>query len=401
MEKTQKALRLHIALLGRVNSGKSSFLNLVAGQDISITSEIAGTTTDVVEKTQELIPLGPVVWLDTAGFGDETKLGRERMARSLKSLDKADVAVLVCEGGEIGDVERQIIQEVEKRALPLIKVYNKADKFDITQTDGIVVNSTDKSSRDKVLNMFKAELIKKAPEETFAAPSIIGDLVKEHSNVVLVIPLDDQAPKGRLLPLQVHVIRDCLDKGCTVTSVKESEYAEALSRFKNKPDLVITDSSVVDMVNRLTPADVPLTTFSILFARLKGDLFKLVEGVKVVRKLQDGDKVLVAESCTHHADKNDIGRVKIPNLIRKITGKNPEFVHIAGCDFPDNLEEYKLVIHCGGCMSPRRLILSRINRCEQAGVPITNYGVCISELTHALPRVIEVFKGVSETSKNL
>ena len=401
MEKTQKALRLHIALLGRVNSGKSSFLNLVAGQDISITSEIAGTTTDVVEKTQELIPLGPVVWLDTAGFGDETKLGRERMARSLKSLDKADVAVLVCEGGEIGDVERQIIQEVEKRALPLIKVYNKADKFDITQTDGIVVNSTDKSSRDKVLNSFKAELIKKAPEETFAAPSIIGDLVKEHSNVVLVIPLDDQAPKGRLLPLQVHVIRDCLDKGCTVTSVKESEYAEALSRFKNKPDLVITDSSVVDMVNRLTPLDVPLTTFSILFARLKGDLFKLVEGVKVVRKLQDGDKVLVAESCTHHADKNDIGRVKIPNLIRKITGKNPEFVHIAGCDFPDNLEEYKLVIHCGGCMSPRRLILSRINRCEQAGVPITNYGVCISELTHALPRVIEVFKGVSETYKNL
>lgn len=401
MEKTQKALRLHIALLGRVNSGKSSFLNLVAGQDISITSEIAGTTTDVVEKTQELIPLGPVVWLDTAGFGDETKLGRERMARSLKSLDKADVAVLVCEGGEIGDVERQIIQEVEKRALPLIKVYNKADKFDITQTDGIVVNSTDKSSRDKVLNMFKAELIKKAPEETFAAPSIIGNLVKEHSNVVLVIPLDDQAPKGRLLPLQVHVIRDCLDKGCTVTSVKESEYAEALSRFKNKPDLVITDSSVVDMVNRLTPLDVPLTTFSILFARLKGDLFKLVEGVKVVRKLQDGDKVLVAESCTHHADKNDIGRVKIPNLIRKITGKNPEFVHIAGCDFPDNLEEYKLVIHCGGCMSPRRLILSRINRCEQAGVPITNYGVCISELTHALPRVIEVFKGVSETYKNL
>ena len=401
MEKTQKALRLHIALLGRVNSGKSSFLNLVAGQDISITSEIAGTTTDVVEKTQELIPLGPVVWLDTAGFGDETKLGRERMARSLKSLDKADVAVLVCEGGEIGDVERQIIQEVEKRALPLIKFYNKADKFDITQTDGIVVNSTDKSSRDKVLNMFKAELIKKAPEETFAAPSIIGDLVKEHSNVVLVIPLDDQAPKGRLLPLQVHVIRDCLDKGCTVTSVKESEYAEALSRFKNKPDLVITDSSVVDMVNKLTPLDVPLTTFSILFARLKGDLFKLVEGVKVVRKLQDGDKVLVAESCTHHADKNDIGRVKIPNLIRKITGKNPEFVHIAGCDFPDNLEEYKLVIHCGGCMSPRRLILSRINRCEQAGVPITNYGVCISELTHALPRVIEVFKGVSETYKNL
>ena len=401
MEKTQKSLRLHIALLGRVNSGKSSFLNLVTGQDISITSNIAGTTTDVVEKTQELIPLGPVVWLDTAGFGDETKLGQERMARSLKSLDKADVAVLVCEGDEIGDVERQIIQEVEKRGLPLIKVYNKADKFHITQTDGIVANSTDKGERDKVLNSFKSELIKKAPEEAFATPTLIGDLVKEHGNVVLVIPLDDQAPKGRLLPLQVHVIRDCLDHACTVSAVRESEYAEALSRFKNKPDLVITDSSVVDMVNKLTPQDVPLTTFSILFARLKGDLYKLVEGVKAVRKLQDGDKVLVAESCTHHADKNDIGRVKIPNLIRKITGKNPEFVHIAGCDFPDNLEEYKLVIHCGGCMSPKRLILSRINRCEQTGVPITNYGVCISELTNALPRVIEVFGPVAEMYKKL
>lgn len=401
MEKTQKSLRLHIALLGRVNSGKSSFLNLVTGQDISITSNIAGTTTDVVEKTQELIPLGPVVWLDTAGFGDETKLGLERMARSLKSLNKADVAVLVCEGDEIGDVERQIIQEVEKRGLPLIKVYNKADKFHITQTDGIVANSTDKGERDKVLNSFKSELIKKAPEEAFATPTLIGDLVKEHGNVVLVIPLDDQAPKGRLLPLQVHVIRDCLDHACTVSAVRESEYAEALSRFKNKPDLVITDSSVVDMVNKLTPTDVPLTTFSILFARLKGDLYKLVEGVKAVRKLQDGDKVLVAESCTHHADKNDIGRVKIPNLIRKITGKNPEFVHIAGCDFPDNLEEYKLVIHCGGCMSPKRLILSRINRCEETGVPITNYGVCISELTNALPRVIEVFGPVAEMYKKL
>lgn len=401
MEKTQKSLRLHIALLGRVNSGKSSFLNLVAGQDISITSNIAGTTTDVVEKTQELIPLGPVVWLDTAGFGDETALGRERMARSLKSLDKADVAVLVCEGDEIGDVERQIIQEVEKRGLPLIKVYNKADKFHITQTDGIVATSTDKGERDRVLNSFKAELIKKAPEEAFATPILISDLVKEHGNVVLVIPLDDQAPKGRLLPLQVHVIRDCLDHACTVSAVRESEYAEALSRFKNKPDLVITDSSVVDMVNKLTPLDVPLTTFSILFARLKGDLYKLVEGVKAVRKLQDGDKVLVAESCTHHADKNDIGRVKIPNLIRKITGKNPEFVHVAGCDFPDNLNDYKLVIQCGGCMSPRRMILSRINRCEQAGVPITNYGVCISELTNALPRVIEVFGPVAEMYKKL
>ena len=398
MEKVQKSLRLHIALVGRVNSGKSSFLNLVSGQDVAITSPLAGTTTDTVEKTQELIPLGPVVWLDTAGFGDDTELGQKRMSKSLKALDKADIVVLVCEGNKIEEVERQIINEAEARNLPLIKIFNKADKYpNIKSEEGaIIANSSDLSSRDKVLTAFKAELIKKAPEEIINTPTLIGDLVEQNSSVILVIPLDDQAPKGRLLPLQVHVIRDCLDNACSVIETKETEYLQTLNLLKNKPDLVITDSSVIKQIAEQTPADVKLTTFSIIFARLKGDLQKLVEGVEQIAKLQDGDKILVAESCTHHADKNDIGRVKIPNLIRQKTGKQLEFVHIAGCDFPSDLSSYKLVIQCGGCMSSRRLILGRINRCEQAGVAITNYGVCLSALNGALPRVIAPFPEIKK-----
>ena len=212
-----------------------------------------------------------------------------------------------------------------------------------------------------------------------------------HSTVILVIPIDEQAPKARLLPLQVHVIRDCLDHACTVLSVKDSEYAEALAALQQKPDLVITDSSVVDMVTALTPEDVPCTTFSILFARMKGDLPRFAQGAKAIRSLQDGDKVLMAESCTHHAAKNDIGTVKIPRLLQKVTGKNLNISHVAGCDFPNDLASYRLVIQCGGCMTTRREMLSRIRKCEEAGVAITNYGVCISELQGVLSRVIKPF----------
>lgn len=390
MEKVQKTLRLHLAIFGRVNAGKSSFLNLVAGQDIAITSDVAGTTTDIVEKNQELIPLGPVVWMDTAGFGDETPLGRQRMKKSLKALDKADVVVLVCAGNNIGAEEQEIIAACEQRRLPIIKIFNKADILPY-DGDGIPVNSLDRESRDKVLNLFKEELLKKAPPGFFDTPPLISDLVPPHSTVILVIPIDEQAPKARLLPLQVHVIRDCLDHACTVLSVKDSEYAEALAALKQKPGLVITDSSVVDMVTALTPEDVPCTTFSILFARMKGDLPKFAQGAKAIRSLRDGDKVLMAESCTHHAAKNDIGTVKIPRLLQKVTGKNLNISHVAGCDFPDDLASYRLVIQCGGCMTTRREMLSRIRKCEEAGVAITNYGVCISELQGVLSRVIKPF----------
>ena len=390
MEKVQKTLRLHLAIFGRVNAGKSSFLNLVAGQNIAITSDVAGTTTDIVEKNQELIPLGPVVWMDTAGLGDETPLGRQRMEKSLKALDKADVVVLVCAGNNIGAEEQEIIAICKQRRLPMIKIFNKADILP-HDGDGIPVNSLDQESRDKVLNLFKEELLKKTPPGFFDTPPLISDLVSPHSTVILVIPIDEQAPKARLLPLQVHVIRDCLDHACTVLSVKDSEYAEALAALKQKPGLVITDSSVVDMVTALTPEDIPCTTFSILFARMKGDLPRFAQGAKAIRSLQDGDKVLMAESCTHHAAKNDIGTVKIPRLLQKVTGKNLNISHVAGCDFPNDLASYRLVIQCGGCMTTRREMLSRIRKCEKVGVAITNYGVCISELQGVLSRVIKPF----------
>lgn len=390
METVQKTLRLHLAIFGRVNAGKSSFLNLVAGQNIAITSDVAGTTTDIVEKSQELIPLGPVVWMDTAGFGDETPLGRQRMEKSLKALDKADVVVLVCAGNNIGAEEQEIIAICKQRRLPMIKIFNKADILP-HDGDGIPVNSLDLESRDKVLNLFKEELLKKTPPGFFDTPPLISDLVSPHSTVILVIPIDEQAPKARLLPLQVHVIRDCLDHACTVLSVKDSEYAEALAALKQKPGLVITDSSVVDMVTALTPEDIPCTTFSILFARMKGDLPRFAQGAKAIRSLQDGDKVLMAESCTHHAAKNDIGTVKIPRLLQKVTGKNLNISHVAGCDFPNDLASYRLVIQCGGCMTTRREMLSRIRKCEEVGVAITNYGVCISELQGVLSRVIKPF----------
>ncbi len=390
METVQKTLRLHLAIFGRVNAGKSSFLNLVAGQNIAITSDVAGTTTDIVEKSQELIPLGPVVWMDTAGLGDETPLGRQRMEKSLKALDKADVVVLVCAGNNIGAEEQEIIAICKQRRLPMIKIFNKADILP-HDGDGIPVNSLDLESRDKVLNLFKEELLKKTPPGFFDTPPLISDLVSPHSTVILVIPIDEQAPKARLLPLQVHVIRDCLDHACTVLSVKDSEYAEALAALKQKPGLVITDSSVVDMVTALTPEDIPCTTFSILFARMKGDLPRFAQGAKAIRSLQDGDKVLMAESCTHHAAKNDIGTVKIPRLLQKVTGKNLNISHVAGCDFPNDLASYRLVIQCGGCMTTRREMLSRIRKCEEVGVAITNYGVCISELQGVLSRVIKPF----------
>lgn len=375
-------------MLGRVNAGKSSFLNLIAGQEVSIASDVAGTTTDVVEKAQELLPLGPVVWLDTAGFGDETVLAAERLAKTRRVLDRADVAVLVCEGGKIGTEEKEIVREAEARKLPLIKVYNKCDLYGCPE-DGIKVVSTDRGSRDRVLNELKAALIKAVPEDFINAPVLLGDLAPAHSTVVMIIPIDFEAPKGRLIMPQVQAIRDALDHSLTVLVVKEGDYAAALNNLKMPPALVVCDSQVVDRMVAETPANVKCTTFSTLFARLKGDIVKLVEGAGTISKLKDGDKVLIAESCTHHAVEDDIGRVKIPRWLREKTKADLLIDHVSGCDFPANLSEYRLVVQCGGCMNNRREILSRINKCERAGVPITNYGICISELKDVLERVLE------------
>lgn len=396
MQSTPKSLRLQIAIFGRVNAGKSSFLNLVTGQKTSITSDIAGTTTDVVEKAQELLPLGPVLWLDTAGFGDNTELSEQRLAKTAKVLDRADIAVMVCEGDSLGAEEKQIITLTSQRKIPLIKVYNKADKYNITATDGIIMSAADKNSRDKVLNELKAALIKACPEDFINSRPLLGDLTPEHSTVVMIIPIDYEAPKGRLIMPQVQAIRDCLDHNQNVLVVKENDYQAVLQNFKNPPALVVCDSQVVDKMVAETPAELKCTTFSILMARFKGDLQKMVAGAAMINKLQDSDKILIAESCTHHAVEDDIGRVKIPNWLKKKTGKNLQIDHVSGCDFAANLADYKLVIQCGGCAINRKEILSRIYKCEQAGVAITNYGVCISELKGVLQRVLEPFGDVYE-----
>ena len=400
MLNTPKALRLQIALMGRVNVGKSSFLNLITGQNVSITSEHEGTTTDVVEKNQELLPIGPITWLDTAGLGDETDLGEKRLAKTQSVWDRSDIVLLICEGNKIGKYEEEIIKEAEKRNLPLIKIFNKADKFSC-EGEGLKVNSQDLSSRDEVLGKLKAELIKVCPEDFINQPTILGDLAPKQSHVILLVPIDKEAPKGRLIMPQVQALRDALDNDQIVTVVKENEYKMALENMKTPPALVVCDSQVVDFMVANTPQNITCTTFSILFARMKGDIVKLVEGASAIKNLQDGDKVLIAESCTHHAIEDDIGRVKIPNLLRKKTGKDLMINHVAGHDFPIDLAEYKLVVQCGGCMHNRREMLSRINKCEQAGVPITNYGVCISELKGVLRQVLKPFpKALSVYEKN-
>lgn len=393
-----KALRLQIALTGKVNAGKSSFLNLVTGQETAIASAVPGTTTDVVEKNQELLPIGPVTWLDTAGFGDDTELSVQRIEKTRKVFDRADVILLVTDSPLADETEQAIIVEAEKRKLPVLKIYNKADTY-TAPADGIAVNSLDKASRDKVLVQLKSALLRLCPDEIIHTPPLFGDLVPAGGSVLLLIPIDKEAPKGRLIMPQVQAIREGLDYNLIVSAVTENRYAEALAACTKAPDLVICDSQIVDFMTAHTPPDIKCTTFSTLFARLKGDLGKFAEGAAVISKLKDGDKVLIAECCTHHAVEDDIGKVKIPHWLKEKTGKNLQIDFCAGRDFPDNLSAYRLVIQCGGCMFGRREILARINACEAAGVAITNYGIGISEMKNVLPRILEPFGQVFQDYK--
>lgn len=381
MQSTPKGLRLQIAILGKVNAGKSSFLNLMTGQDVSIVSEQKGTTTDVVEKAQELHAFGPVLWLDTAGFGDTTDLADKRMDKTLKVLERADVAVLVYENGIKGAEEKQIEDLLEKKNIPFIRIFNQKEKCDIQSFEaGIKLNVTDKTNRLKAVAALENALLKICPEEFLSPPAMLSDLVCDGGLVVMIVPIDYEAPKGRLILPQVQAIRDCLDASQMVMIVKETEYLKALSSLKQKPDLVVCDSQVVHFMVSATPKDIKCTTFSILMARLKGDLKTFQKGAKAIWNLKDGDKVLMSESCTHHAAQDDIGTVKIPALMAKKTGKNLIFEHVSGCDFKENLKDYKLIVQCGGCTQNRRAILSKIAAAEAAGVPITNYGICLSEL---------------------
>lgn len=391
MKTAPKSLRLHIALFGRTNVGKSSFLNLITGQDVSIVSEQPGTTTDVVEKTMELLPIGPVVFIDTAGLDDTTVLGGKRVEKTEKVFDRADVILLICEGDRLAEFEQAIEARAAKKNIPVIKIANKADLSGTSDPAFVLCNSTDRSRREKVLIQLKDRLLTVCPEEFIQPPPLIGDLVKPGGIAMLIVPIDLQAPKGRLILPQVSTIRDALDNDAATLVVKEREYTHMLNQLKNPPDLVICDSQVVLKMVGDTPDGVPCTTFSILFARLKGNLPKFAAGAAAIDRLKNGDKVLIAESCSHHAAEDDIGRVKIPRWLRQYTGCELQIDIYAGRDFPDNLSEYRLVVQCGGCMHNRREILSRIEKCEAAGVPITNYGLCISQTQGVLKRVLSPF----------
>lgn len=393
--KTLKSMRLHIGVFGRTNVGKSSLLNKITNQEISIVSDVAGTTTDVVEKSMELLPVGPVTFLDTAGLDDKSELGAQRIEKTLKVLNRIDVAVIVCDDRGLGEYENELIQKLEELKIPYFVVVNKCDDGQLSSCeakprDNINYIYTSAITDSQLVFKFKDALVKLLPDDFVNSPKIAGDLVEPKSTVILVIPIDKEAPKGRIILPQVQTLRDLLDSDCLTYVVKETELKQALDNLKTPPSLVVTDSQAFKKVSEIVPDEIPLTSFSILFARLKGDLETFVKGAQAIDNLQDGDMVLILESCTHHAIEDDIGRVKIPNLLRKKTGKNLVIHNYAGHDFPD-LKDYKLIIHCGACMTNRREILSRILLANNAGVPITNYGIAISYCLGILPRATRIF----------
>ena len=406
--KTLKSMRLHIGIFGGTNVGKSSILNRIANQDISIVSDIAGTTTDVVEKSMELLPVGPVTFLDTAGVNDKTDLAGKRIEKTVKILNRTDIAVIVCDYNGIDKEEKDLIKKLTELKIPYFVVINKNDEQKISQSEyekiinftggNIKIIITSAKNDKELVFKFKETLIKLLPEDYINPPKIVGDLIPEKSTVILVVPIDKEAPKGRLILPQVQTIRDLLDNNCIVNVLKETELKEALNNLNKKPDLVITDSKKKKKVAEIVPQDIPLTSFSILFARLKGDIKEFVNGANAIERLRDGDKILILESCTHHAIEDDIGRVKIPNLLKQKTGKNLIIENYAGHDFP-NIEKYSLIIHCGACMTNRREVLSRILTANNLKIPITNYGIAISYCLGILPRAIEIFKDILNLDK--
>jgi len=407
VNQTPKALRLHLGIFGRTNVGKSSFLNFVAGQNVAIISEIPGTTTDVVEKAMELSPLGPVVFLDTAGLDDASALAGRRIEKTRAVFGRADVAVLITEPNRWTATEEEISREAKARKVPLLILVNKIDTARSnasfvetlrTHGDYLETSSIDRSGREAFLAAFKRKLTALCPAHFSTPPALLGDLVPAGGLVVMVVPIDLEAPKGRLILPQVQAIRDALDHDCGVLVVKEREYAAFLDKLSSPPDLVVCDSQAVLKTVADTPPNVKCTTFSILFARLKGDLRVLVQGAFAIGKLRSGDRVLIAEGCTHHALEDDIGRVKIPRWLKQFTGADLEIEVRSGHDFPKDLKAYKLVIHCGSCTLGRKEMLTRIEQSSLSGIPMTNYGVCISYLQGVLERALSPFPGILEPS---
>ncbi len=395
MSSTPRGERLIIAIIGKRNAGKSSLINALVGQEIAIVSEIPGTTTDPVDKHYELLPLGPVTFYDTAGVDDTGELGQKRVQATQKILYRADIAIFVSDGRPFTKAELTMMDKIIGMELPILVVFNKSDiieanpeNMDLCLKKSLPYVSVSCITKDGIREC-KDKLINLAPQVLKDNRIIAADLVNPQSNIILVTPIDSSAPKGRLILPQVQTLRDLLDRNCVVTVVKETELKSALENIKEPPSLVITDSQVIDMVAKIVPEEIPLTTFSILFARYKGELDILLEGINRLKSLKDGDKILIAEACSHHIQKDDIGRVKIPNWIRSFSSKTLTFEVYAGHDFPDNLEEYAVCVHCGGCMITSMEMNRRIMECHRRGVPITNYGLTISYLKGVLDRTIQ------------
>lgn len=386
--KTLKSMRLHIGIFGRTNTGKSSLLNKIAAQSVSIVSDTAGTTTDTVEKSMELLPVGPVTFLDTAGLDDKTALGEKRIEKTMKIINRTDIGVIVCDYEGLKDYEKDLIKKFEGLNIPYLIVVNKSDLKEIKLEGYKNVLYTSVLQDKEIVFKFKEALVKLLPEDFVNTPKIAGDLVSEKDTVILVVPIDKEAPKGRLILPQVQTIRDLLDSNCMTYVVKETGLNDALENLKTPPALVITDSQAFKKVAEIVPENIPLTSFSILFARLKGDLKEFIKGANAIENLKDGDRVLILESCTHHAIEDDIGRVKIPNLLRQKTGKNLIIENYAGHDFPD-ISKYSLIVHCGACMTNRREVLSRILIANEKQIPITNYGIVISYCLGILDRAVK------------
>lgn len=399
MNQTPMSERVHIGFFGKRNAGKSSVMNAVTGQDIAVVSDVMGTTTDPVYKSMELLPLGPVVMMDTPGIDDEGELGALRVRKSYQVLNKTDVAVLVIDGtAGISPEDEALLERIRRKKIPYLVVMNKIDltaeekgrqireKLGLSENGFVPVSASDGSGIRELKEKIAAAARAEEPEKY-----IVRDLVSPSDFVILVVPIDKAAPKGRLILPQQQTIRDLLDGNAVSVVVKETELGQTLGQLGKKPALVITDSQAFGQVSRDVPEDILLTSFSILFARYKGNLESAVKGVTALDRLEDGDTILISEGCTHHRQCDDIGTVKIPKWIREYTGKEIRIETTSGTEFPDELGKYRLIVHCGGCMLNEREMKYRLSCAQDQGVPMTNYGILIAYVKGILKRSVEVF----------